>query len=1150
MATFAHLRVHSEYSLLDSAVRIELLIKKAKELGMTALALTDRAVMYGAIPFYKACLDEGIRPILGMEVYVTNVSLSDRLPAHEEPVYQLVLLAENLEGYRNLLRLTSIAHLEGLHYKPRVTKEILRRYSDGLIALSGAGDGEIGYLLLHDRIEEAKQAARFYQEVYGKDCFFLELQEHNLAEQKQLNTRTVALGREMDLPLVATNSVRYIDREDYTIYQVLQCIGQGKTLDEARTLKIETDEYYLKSAAEMSDRFVFLPEAIENTERIGNRCDVQIPLGRHILPQFPIHEGTTADAYLKKLCYEGLLERYGGDVPESTRERLDYELSVIKQMGFSDYFLIVWDFIRYARENGIAVGPGRGSAAGSLVAYTLRITNIDPVKYKLLFERFLNPERVSMPDIDVDFSYDRRDEVIRYVVEKYGPDRVAQIITFGTMAARAAIRDVGRVLNMAPGTVDRIAKLIPAEPGMTLDKALQRNAQLKQAMEENSQTHRLFMLAQAVEGMPRHASTHAAGVVISREPLTEYVPLQEGHEGHALTQYAMEQLEEIGLLKMDFLGLRNLTLLENAVSFIREHEGQAPDLARIPLDDEASYRLLAEADTAGVFQLESGGMRRVLREVRPSVFEDIVAVLALFRPGPMEFIPDFAAAKHGKHEVTYLHPALKPILQDTYGFILYQEQIMQIASSVAGFTLGEADILRRAVSKKKKELLQEQRERFVAGCLAQGHDSGLANQLYDWIVRFADYGFNRSHSAAYALIAYQTAYLKANYPLPFMAALLTMVMGNTAKVAEYIEECKRKSILVLPPDINHSDMVFTIDNGALRVGLAAVKNVGVQAIRHLIDERKQGAFVDLHDVCLRTDPRICNRRVLEALILCGAMDSLPGHRAALLEALEEVIEWSSRLRKEREASQMVLFRADANKIERPELPLATKAFSPKEMLEQEKEFLGLYLSGHPLEEFDKLFDHPSLTPVHRLGEKENESVSIAGMVVQCKRITTKKGDSMAFLTLEDKHAQVEVVIFPRVYEKYAHLLKKDRVLVMEGKIDKQGHTEGGIKFIANHITDAKESECARPPAAALSQVVYIKVEKNVEEDTDRLTRLKNVLVKNKGTSPVVLYYAAKKQPVQLSKEYAIHPTEELIKNIEKIVGAGRIIVKNKVEKLL
>ncbi|MED0706126.1 DNA polymerase III subunit alpha [Aneurinibacillus aneurinilyticus] len=1140
-ASFVHLHVHSEYSLLESAARIRPLVRRAKELGMHALAITDSQAMYGIIPFYKVCLEEGVKPILGVQVQVADRPAGGEW-SREEKGHTLVLLAENMTGYRNIMRLLSHAHMEGRH-RPLLAKDRLHGYTDGIIALSGAQDGEIGMLLRAGQIERAVEIAETYALLFGKENFFLEIQDHLLEEQKVVNQRTTDMGRMLGLPLVATNNVRYLKEEDASVFDVLLCIREGKTIEDTERTKYPTHEYYLKSAKEMNELFIFLPEALENTVRIADRCNVELPLGDSILPYFPVPDGQTATDYLRQICDEGLVMRYGKEASSEVRERLDYELGVIARMGFSDYFLIVWDFIRYAREQGIAVGPGRGSAAGSLVAYVLQITNIDPVKYKLLFERFLNPERVSMPDIDIDFSYERRDEVIDYVVRKYGRERVAQIITFGTMAARAAVRDVGRALDTPLSVVDRIAKMIPAELGITLDRALAKSKSLRQATEENPQVEKLLTAARAVEGLPRHASTHAAGVVISRDPLTEYVPIQQGHDGHGLTQYAMEALEEVGLLKMDFLGLKNLTLLERAIKLIRQEEGQEIDLATLPLDDARTYRMLSEADTAGVFQLESSGMRHVLREVKPSVFEDIVAVLALFRPGPMEFIPDFAAAKHGKKKVEYMHPVLEPILQDTYGFILYQEQIMQIASTVAGFTLGEADILRRAVSKKKRDLLQEQREKFVAGALAQGYDAMLANQLYDMIVRFADYGFNRSHSAAYAMIAYHMAYLKANHPVAFLASLLTMAQGSTEKIAEYIEECKRRSISVLGPNVNCSEVDFTVEGGSIRFGLAAIKNVGVQAIRRILEEREEKPFTGLADFCLRIDQRVCNRRVLEALIKSGAMDDFSSNRAALLAALDETMEWAQRMRKLNEGEQIDFFTQESSSAEKaPEIPEGIADFAQKEKLLQEKELLGLYLSGHPLDNYRGVCERLSFLPLGQLREmQDKQSIRLAGMVVGVRSIMTRHGQPMAFVQLEDQTSRVEVVVFPGVYHHASQLLEKGRLLAVEGKANHQGEE---VKCIADRIKDIAKLDQPELQTGS-SPVMFVKIEAEMEADLEKMQYLQQILRDDSGKSPVILYYAATRKSVQLAPEYNTSATNEIISKIEKITGKGHVIIKNR-----
>ena len=1137
--TFVHLHVHSEYSLLASTARIEALVSRARELGMPALALTDMSVMYGAVPFYKACRKAGIHPIMGAQITV----LPDEGMKPEDG-HELVLLAETIDGYRSIMRLLSAAHLAG-YRSPAILESKLAEFAGGVIVLSGGADGLVSTLLAAGDIARAAEVAHRYEAWFGVGNFYLEIQDHLLEEQKTLNYRLTELSRTTGIPLVATNAVRYVDPDDAAAFDVLLCIGQGKTVADDGRERYLTREYYLKSAEEMSELFVFLTDALENTVRIAERCCVEIPLGETVLPTFPLPAHTNADDYLRERCEVGLHERYGAQPEDHVRERLTYELDVISRMGFSDYFLIVWDFIRFAREQGIAVGPGRGSAAGSLVAYVLRITDIDPVQYNLLFERFLNPERISMPDIDVDFSYDRRDEVIAYVVEKYGADRVAQIVTFGTLAARAAVRDVGRALGLPNATVDKVAKLIPNELGITLAKAIEKTKALQSMMDEHPQVAKLLEWARALEGLPRHASTHAAGVVISREPLTEYVPLQEGNGGVALTQYAMESLEDVGLLKMDFLGLRNLTLLEQAVQMVEKQEGTALDMASIPLDDAHSYEMLAEADTSGVFQLESSGMRHALRVVKPSEFEDIVAVLALFRPGPMEFIPDFAAAKHGQRPVVYLHPVLEPILKHTYGYILYQEQIMQIASAVAGFTLGEADLLRRAVGKKKRELLAEQRHAFVSGAVQNGYEEELANQLYDLIVRFADYGFNRSHSAAYALISYRMAYMKANHPVAFLAALLTMAQGNVEKVAEYIEDCRRHAAVVLPPDINRSDSGFQVEGEGIRFGLTAIKNVGVQAIRHILAEREKGAFISLVDVCHRLDQRVCNRRVLEALIRSGALDSLPGHRAAMLAGLDAALEWGQRQRRMAEAGEQLDLlgmggdRADDRPPALPDVPSWTR----HEMLAQEKELLGFHLSGHPLDEYRELCLHPSVTPLHQLVDvSDKQQVRLAGIVSSVRRITTKKGQPMAFVQLEDWRSRIEVVVFPGVYHHAASALERGEALLIEGKVERQGSE---IKCMADRIKKLADTTVQDLPDIQKQQTMFIKITPEIEAAPSRLKQLRDLLREYPGEAEVLLYYAASKRTVQLTDEYKVSITSEIIRNIEKITEKGCVVVKTR-----
>lgn len=1162
MSSFVHLHVHSEYSLLDGAARIPDLVNKAADLGMTTLALTDHGVMYGAIPFYKACVERGIKPIIGCEAYMTAGSRKERGSRKDQPIHHLILLAQNMTGYRNLMKLCSIGHLEGFHYKPRVDMESLAAHHEGIICLSACLGGEVPQHLLHGREEEARRAALRYKNIFGAD-FYLELQDHGLSEQKRVNPQLIKLAAELEIPLVATNDAHYLAEEDAELQDVLICIGTGKTVDDENRLRIATNQLYLKSEEEMARLFPHVPEALANTVRIAESCELELEFGKSILPEYrPLPDGLSPSAYLRQLCEEGMEERYAqstrwtdAELRSELEQRLSYELGVIDSMGFSDYFLIVWDFIAYAHKQGIVTGPGRGSSAGSLVAYTLNITDVDPMKYNLLFERFLNPERISMPDIDIDFSDERRDEVINYVALKYGKAHVAQIITFGTMAARAAVRDVGRALNVPYGEVDKAAKLIPAQLGINIERAMEATPELKALYETKPKTRELLDMAMKVEGMPRHASTHAAGVVISRDPLTDVVPLQEGSEGTALTQYSMENLESIGLLKMDFLGLRTLSIIERCVRWIGEH-GEVPDFRVIPDDDALTYEMLGRGDTMGIFQLESAGVRRVLKEMKPSVFEDVISVVALYRPGPMEFISKYIQGKHGQIEVDYPHVDLEPILKDTYGIIVYQEQIMQIASRMAGFSLGEADLLRRAVSKKKREVLDLERGHFVQGSLKQGYSEEEADLVYDMIVKFANYGFPRAHAAAYGVLAFQTAYLKAHYPVHFMASMLTAVMGSHRKVAEYVVECRRMDMEVLPPDVNESGILFTpvfvpsgstgtgnqstvskqtaeagaesdtgsaaeehtangngssfmedrvhehdghsgqaeygeaplpvdpgpgpdedsggyewqastsmpeaTDNrketgmvtvtaaskGAIRFGLAAVKNVGTQAMESIMIVRQERPFDSLLDFCRRVDLRVCNKRVIESLIQAGAFDTLPGHRAQLLAMLDETVEAALKWRKEREDLQIQLFdfvETPNWEIEYPEIP----PYSSGQQLELERELLGLYLSGHPLDDYEDVLESSGADRIMELTEAADDTMTVAaGMVVSVKSITTKQGKAMAFMELEDQIERCEVVLFPEVWRRSQQHVGKGELLVVRAKVQQQ---DEGFKLLAEEV---------------------------------------------------------------------------------------------------
>lgn len=1196
---FVHLHVHSEYSLLDGAARLEELVEKAAGLGMTSLALTDHGVMYGAIPFYKLCKANGIKPIIGCEMYFTAGSRKERGSRKDQPIHHLILLAKNGEGYRNLMRLCSIGHLEGFHYKPRIDWEVLERHREGLVCLSACLGGEVPQHLLHGRPGEAKRAALRYKEVFGED-FYLELQDHGMPEQKKVNPLLIELAAEIGVQLVATNDVHYLEREDARMQDVLICIGTGKNIEDEERFQIGTEQLYMKSGEQMAALFPHVPEAITNTAVIADKCNLELEFGRHILPAFrPIPEGMDAGTYLAELCHQGLEARYRGqenweneDGRRKLQERLGYELGVIASMGFSDYFLIVWDFIAYAHSRGIATGPGRGSSAGSLVAYVLKITDVDPMKYKLLFERFLNPERVTMPDIDIDFSDERRDEVIAYVAEKYGSEHVAQIITFGTMAARAAVRDVGRAMNVPFAEVDKVAKLIPGNLGITIERALEISSDLKQLYETQVRVKGLLDMARKVEGMPRHASTHAAGVVISRDPLTDAVPLQAGSEGTALTQYSMEHLESVGLLKMDFLGLRTLSIIERCSNWIAEQTGQAPDFREVADDDPLTYEILGHGETTGVFQMESAGIRRVLRDLKPTAFEDVISVVALYRPGPMEFIPKFISAKHGETAVDYPHPDLEPILRDTYGIIVYQEQIMQIASKMAGFSLGEADLLRRAVSKKKREVLDQERSHFVAGSVKQGYREEDAHAVYDMIVRFANYGFPRAHAAAYGVLAFQTAYLKAHYPVHFMASMLTAVMGSHRKVAEYIVECRRMGITVLPPDVNESSVLFTPLDGVIRFGLAAIKNVGTQAMESILQERKERPFDSLLDFCRRVDLRVCNKRVIESLIQGGAFDALPGHRAQLLAMLDETVEAAVKWRKEREDLQIQLFdfvETPHWEIDYPEV----QRLSSAEQLELERELLGLYLSGHPLDDYEQALEQEGVDKLMELEEAPDEKKTVvAGMVVSIKAITTKQGKAMAFMELEDQIERCEVVLFPEVWRRSSRHISKGALLALRATVQQQ---DEGFKLLADEVAPlsaqslqelrrglarggraaadgragrpapARKSPAAppsggaqqAPPSGAAAdkpaapegeaktpagQRVFVKITA-AAENARLLEQLKALLEQHNGPVPTVLFYERTGKLLELSERYRIRPSPELLREMETVLGPNTVRIR-------
>ncbi|MGM7702314.1 DNA polymerase III subunit alpha [Pseudalkalibacillus sp. Hm43] len=1119
---YVHLNVHSEFSLLESACRIERLTDKAKEEGMQSLAITDRNVMYGIIPFYKSCQAKGIKPILGLDIDIQ--SKQDTAPV------RLLLYAMNHQGYQNLIEISSKLQADERNSQHALDFNDLHKYCEGLLAVSSGVEGIIQRTLLSGKDQHNKLID--YMKNLFEGNFYLGLEDHGLGKEKELNLTLVQLSKETDVPLVVTNNIHYIDQNDSKAYEALRAIKLGKKLNEEDEGRFQTDEHYFKTAGEMKELFSHTPEALENTGKIADKCNVELTFGNPILPAYPLPEGESSKTYLHKVCQTGVEKRYGQAPSQEVQERLEYELDIIDRMGFNDYFLIVWDFMKHAQENGIMTGPGRGSAAGSLVSYVLFITQVDPIEHELLFERFLNPERVTMPDIDIDFPDTKRDDVIEYVAQKYGKDRVAQIITFGTLAARAAVRDVGRVLSLDNQLVDRVAKQIPSRPGITLDKALEESPLLKKTLDQSEDAQHLWRISKTIEGIPRHASTHAAGIVISKDPLTNVVPTQSGGEFLSLTQYTMDGLEDIGLLKMDFLGLRNLTLLENITASIEAQTGKQIPLHMLPFDDGKTYELLSEGDTTGIFQLESEGMRRVLKKLKPSEFEDIVAVNALYRPGPMENIPVYIERKHQQNTVAYPHPDLKPILQKTYGVIVYQEQIMQIASKMAGFSLGEADMLRRAVGKKKAEVLHEQREHFVSGAVQKGYDTASADEVYDLIVRFANYGFNRSHAVAYSVIAYQLAYLKANYPLYFLAELLSSIVGNHGKTAAYLGEIRQKGIFIHPPSINDSAAGFTVEDEGLRIGLMVIKNVGIRAIEAILIERKKGRFKNLYDLCRRVSLKTMNKRSLESLILAGCLDEFTTNRAQLLANLDAAIDYGAKIQKAEAEGQIDLFQ-DEETVESPVME-DVPPFQDKETLQFEYEALGFYLTGHPLEQFSEALQGFSCT---RIGEIEGETkrIRIGAMVTKAKLIKTKKGDWMAFLQLGDETGELEGIVFPKAYKQQPELYQEGSLLLLEGNVEKSDD----VKFI---VEKAASLQTVTSNQSNQKRDLYLKIEAS-QQDKGVLHQIKNIVLDYPGTTDVILYYEQSKKIVRLSEEFSIDPVKECVVKFESLLGSKNVVLK-------
>ncbi len=1160
MKNFVHLHVHTEYSLLDGAGRVEGLVSRAKELGMESVAITDHGVMYGVVDFYKQAKKHGIKPLIGCEVYVAPRTMQDRDPKLDSGQYHLVLLAKDEEGYNNLIKLVSLGFTQGFYYKPRVDMEVLRKYSGGLVALSACLAGAIPGHIIDGNYEAAKDAALAYNEIFGEGNFYLELQDHGIKEQSLVNQEVIRLSRETGIPLVATNDVHYVDKEDAVAQDILLCIQTGKTVEEEGRLKFQGQEFYLKSPDEMYELFRYIPEALENTVKIAEKCSLDFIFGQVHLPAFDVPEGYTSDTYIRKLCYGGLEKRYPS-VTDELRERAEYELSVITRMGYADYYLIVWDYVKFAKDNGIMVGPGRGSGAGSLVAYCLGITNIDPIKYKLIFERFLNPERISMPDFDVDFCYERRQEVIDYVVGKYGKDRVAQIITFGTMAARAAIRDVGRALNIPYAQVDLIAKKIPFEIGMTIERALETNPDLRRLYEEDESAKHLIDMSRAVEGMPRHSSTHAAGVVISKKAVTEYVPLQM-NEDVITTQFTMGTLEELGLLKMDFLGLRTLTVIRDTLELIKDRGIEAPDIDNMDYDDPNVYKMISQGETYGIFQLESGGMTQCFKELKPSNLEDIIAGISLYRPGAMDQIPQYIRNKHNPSEVRYRHPALEHILDVTYGCIIYQEQVMQIVRDLGGYSMGRSDLVRRAMGKKKADVMAKERENFingivdengnvvVEGCVRNGIPAETAAEIFDEVAKFAGYGFNKSHAAAYAIIAYQTAWLKYYYPVEFTAALITSIMGNSKKVAEYIQHCRNIGIEVLPPDVNESSVSFTVKGNRIRFGLAAVKNVGINAILSIIRARQEkGRFEGLYDFLQKIDYSLINKRTVESLIKCGAFDCFNVYRCRMLAVYEKLMESIQGQKKNNVEGQISFFDTmeEDNIVENiyPDI----NEYPKRNLLAMEKEMLGLYISGHPLEEYQtELSASVTMTTAEFVTDAETElqevgnsfhldgkKVTMGGIIVSVNQKTTKTNNMMAFVELEDLYGSIEVIVFPKTYERCRSLLIQDSIVLIDGRISQK--EEEAAKIICDTI---------RPLNKYIGKKLYIKI--NTELQPDILEKLKAALTEYKGSQPVILVNEAKKingksQIMKADSSIWVDIDERLLDSLKEIAGSDCVAVK-------
>jgi DNA polymerase-3 subunit alpha len=1153
---FTHLHVHTEYSLLDGSNKIKEYVQRVKELGMDSAAITDHGVMYGVIDFYRAAREAGINPIIGCEVYVaTGSRFSKERSDSEDRYHHLVLLAENNTGYSNLMKIVSRGFTEGFYYKPRVDMELLEQYHEGLIATSACLAGEVQRYLVRGLYDEAKKAALRHLEIFGQDNYFLELQDHGMPEQKAVNQGLLRLSRETDIPLVATNDVHYTNASDWESHDVLLCLQTNKLLTDENRMRYEGGQYYVKSEEEMRRLFPYAPEAIDNTHKIAKRCHVEIEFGVTKLPKYDVPDGYTSYEYLHMLCMEGLKKRYP-DRYGTLTEKLEYELGVIQKMGYVDYFLIVWDFINYAKSNDIAVGPGRGSAAGSLVSYSLAITDIDPIKYSLLFERFLNPERVSMPDIDIDFCVERRGEVIDYVMRKYGKECVVQIVTFGTMAARGVIRDVGRVLNMPYSFVSSIAKMVPKELDITIDKALKMSSELRSLYESDESVHQLIDMSKRLEGLPRHTSMHAAGVVISEKPMDEYVPLSRAADGTITTQFTMTTIEELGLLKMDFLGLRNLTVIQNALRLIEHSKGVSLDLSKIDFEDKKVYELIGSGHTEGIFQLESTGMKNFMKELKPQSLEDIIAGISLYRPGPMDFIPAYIKGKNDRASITYDCPQLEPILAPTYGCIVYQEQVMQIVRDLAGYTMGRSDLVRRAMSKKKASVMEKERQNFVygneeegvPGCVKNGISEAVANKIYDEMTDFAKYAFNKSHAAAYAVVAYQTAYLKCYYPVEYMAALMTSVLDHTEKVSEYIYTCRQMGIELLPPDINEGESGFSVSGSSIRYSLCAIKSVGRSVIDSICEERElHGPFTTLQNFCERMTGKDLNKRAIESFIKAGAFDSFPATRKQLTYVYQSVVDQVNHDRKNTMAGQMTLFdmMAPEEKSEYELILPDVGEFTKEELLAAEKEVLGIYISGHPLEEYEEKWKKniTAVTADFRLDEESGEvkiqdgdRVTVGGLVSAVTVKVTKKNQTMAFLTIEDLFGSIEVLVFPNQYEPNRRLLEVDQKVFISGRASVE--EERDAKLICESIISFDDTK----------KELWVQFE-DKEAYFGQEQTLQGMLGRSDGKDEVIIYLTKEKAMKRLGPAWNVRANETLTGMLAEAFGEKNVrIVEKGIEK--